>query len=499
MALGVLRFAKMFLGVIVLYLAVKFFGTTYERDSWVLSIALYSIIIQALFSPMNDTFRTRFIHLKEEKGEAVAIQSVNSLLSVFWCLFAVIGVVLFAGKDLIAQWIAPGFSAGEQHFLSVMLLCLLPYFVCQQVANVQIAILNTYESYFYPELISLVASLTNIASIILLSDYFGIYSMVIATLINNAVMVIVLTRLLRRIAPGIRLYGWSGLGKSKTFVVFSLPVYMATFSTQSYQMIEKAICTNYGTGAVSLFDYARQVMNLPWVVFSSIVPIVMTPILSQCFIKGDEEHFSSELRQFTRMLLFVSIIVSVVMVVNPAQISLIFFAEVNPDFVEVMRWMGVTINFTILGLILGQALIAEDRVAKYVVGVVAGNLLSIGLCLFASQYCPLPSVAEFLLAGQLLSSLFLIAFLRVQSKKEFILDLAKMAAVLCASVLGVGLAQHYLFDDLTLRGGIVLQFANLGVNVVLILGLILSALFAFDMEEKDVVSAIMTKLKKKRE
>lgn len=497
MALGVLRFAKMFLGVIVLYLAVKYFGTTYERDSWVLSIALYSMVLLAVFSPINDIFRTRFIHLKSQQGEEFAIESVNSLLSAYWCLFAVIAVVMFLAKGFIVQWIAPGFSDEEQHFLSIMLLWLFPYFMCQQVTNTQIAILNTYESYFYPEIISLAASVINIVAIVLLSDYCGIYSMVIATLVNNVIMVTVLSLLLKQRVPGIRLYGWGGLEKSKMFLLFSLPVYLATFSNQAYQMIEKAICTNYGTGAVSLFDYARQVMNLPWVVFSSIVPIVLTPILSKCFIEKDEARFSKELRQFTRMLLFVSVVVSVVMVVNPAQISLIFFSEVNVEFVAVMRWMGVAINFTILSLIVSQALIAENRIVKYVIGIVAGNLLSIGLCLFVSKYYPLSSLALFLMVGQLLSSIFLMIFLQVESKAAYLKDLFKMALMLCLIVSALGAMQIFVLDQIFLNGGVFMQFANLAISMVLTLTLILLALFLFNMEEKGIVLGLASKLIKR--
>lgn len=496
MALGVSRFAKMLLGVVVLYLAVKYFGTSYERDSWVLSIGFYSVLLMMVFSPINDIFRTKFIQIKSQQGEDFAVKSVNSLVSAYWCLFALIALVLFFAKGFIVQWIAPGFAEGEQHFLSVMILWLIPYFVFQQVSNVQVAILNTYNSYFYPEFISLTASVINILAIVFLSDSMGIYSMVAATTLNNAIMVVSLTILLRRIVPGVRLFGWGGLAMSKIFVIFSLPVYLATFSNQAYQMLERATCTNFGEGAVSLFDYARQVMNLPLVVFYSIVPFVLTPILAKCFIEKDEERFSKELRQFSRMLLFVSVIVSVVMVVNPAQISMIFFSEVQSDFVMVMRWMGVAINFTLLSLILGQALIAENCIAKYVVGVLLGNALSVALCLFMAHHCPLPFIALFLMLGQLLTALLLISFLQIRAKGAFLRDLLTMALILVLIAAALHSLQQFVLNDLFLDGGLILQIVNLIITVALTLGLILLSLFCFRMEEQAIVVTLFGKVTK---
>lgn len=494
MALGVLRFVKMFLGLIVLFLAVKYFGTTYERDSWVLSIAFYGVVLLAVFSPINDIFRTRFIQLKSKQGEEETVKSVNSLLSAYWCLFAAIALILFFAKEMIVQWIAPGFSAEEQHFLLVMLMWLFPYFICQQLTNTQIAILNTYESYFYPELISLTASVINIIAIVALSDTLGIYSMVLATTINNFIMVLALTLLLKRKVPALSLWSFSGLGRSKYFIIFSLPVYVATFSNQIYQMLEKSVCTNYGAGAVSLFDYARQVMNLPWVVFSSVVPIVLTPILSKCFIDKEEGRFCEELRRFTRMLLFFSLIVSVVMIVNPSQISILFFNEVNSDFRLIMQAMGVTINFTILTLICSQALIAEDRVLKYVVGIVCGNVIAISLCYWCSSRYSLPTIAGALLLGQLFTAILLVTFLDLCDKWGFLIDLLKMGAIFVVDLFLVGVVHHLFLEDFFVSKDLFWQIGDIAICVTMTLALIMAALFLFNMEEKGIVANVVSKV-----
>lgn len=494
MALSILRFTKMFLGVIVLLLSVKYFGTSYERDSWVISIAFFGMIIQGAYAPINDTFRTRFIYLKSKLGEADAIKSTNSLLSFFWITFFVISIVLFLMKDNIIETITPGFGSNEQRFLTIMIFSLIPYFIFQQLTNILTALLNTYESYFYPELISLTASLINILAIILLSSSLGIYSLVLATSINGFILTTALTILLKKKSLGFSLFSFHDISKAKQFISFSLPIYLAAFSTQIYQMTEKATCTKFGTGSVSLFDYARQIMNLPWVVFSAIIPLVLTPLLSKCFIDKDEKTFSIELRRFTRMLMFFSILIAVIMIANNEQFSFLFFNERDQEFENILVFLGITINFIILGLICGQSLIAENRIKHYVIGVVAGNLISMILCFTFGDSFPLFSVSIFYLIGQVLTTILLIIFLKIFDKRSFILDVYHLFLTFIGITCITHITHYFLLSPLIPKNSVISSVSDIILCSILSILLILSAVFLFNMEEKNIILRFILKI-----
>ncbi|HOI27011.1 MAG TPA: lipid II flippase MurJ [Paludibacteraceae bacterium] len=493
-ALSILRFAKMFLGVVVLFLSVKYFGTSYERDSWVIAIAFWGMVVQTIYTPLNDTFRTRFIFLKSKLGEVDAIKTVNSLLSFFWITFLFIGIFLFIARSGISELISPGFKIEEQNFLITMILFLIPYFIFQQLTNVLIALLNTYDSYFYPELISLTASIINILAIVVLSSSIGIYSLVLATTINGLIMVATLSVLLKKKMPKFSLITFHGISKAKLFISFSLPIYLATFSSQAYQMVEKALCTNFGTGSVSLFDYARQIMNLPWIVFSSIIPIVLTPILSKCFINDDEKTFSKELRQFTRMLMFFSIIISVIMIVNCEQLSYIFFKKADFEFMKILTFLGITINFIILGLICGQSLIAENRIKQYVLGVVSGNLISILLCFTLANLFPLFSISIFYLIGQILTTILLVNSLQVFDKKSFILDIVYLTFIFVGVICIIYTIEHLFLAQILPTDNIFYSITDIIICGLLSILLILSAIFLFNMEEKNSIINLKQKV-----
>ena len=231
LALGCFRFLKMFLGLVVLYLSIRYFGTSFERDSWVLALALYCVIVSCLYTPINEIFRTKFIFIKEQKGENYAVKTVNSLMNVFNCSYVGIALLLWVAMDPITRMLAPGFDQEQTTFLSVMILSLIPYFVFQQQGNVLIALLNTYDSYFYPEIVSLFASVINILSIIFLSEYLGIYSLVVATELNGLILVSVLSYMLHKKVSRFRLFSLETLSLAKPYVIFfKTPLFLQFFN-----------------------------------------------------------------------------------------------------------------------------------------------------------------------------------------------------------------------------------------------------------------------------
>lgn len=496
LVLGLSRFLKMFLGLVVLYLSVKYFGTSYERDSWVLSIALYGIIICFLYSPINETFRTKYIFLREKEGEGFAMKSVNSLMNFFNLTYVVIALLLFSTSEFVTQVLAPGFDLSKRGYLATMIFTLIPYFIFLQQSNVLIALLNTYESYFYPELVSLLSSVINIISIIFLSPYIGIYSLVVATTLNGLILVSVLSCMLRRKVPSFRLVSSESLSLSKSFVIFSLPMYLSAFCVQLYFFVEKSTCTNYGEGAVSVFDYARQITNLPHVVFSSIVPIVMTPLLSKCFINGDLDGFSDEMRKFMRLMLYFTLFVVLLFLVDGQQISYLLFSDENEDFIHILAYLGAAVFCLVFSMICGQSLIAQNCVTDYVIAVITGNVISVVLCLTLSGYVKLDMLALFYLLGQFIVAVFLSFKVKIRKKVMLMKDLAAVSLTGLISFAGLCLLQYSLSSTLLLSNDKMYAALDLFICAVLLFFIILCCLITFGGEERQLLLSYISRIKK---
>ena len=498
LALGVSRFLKMFFGIVVLYLSVKYFGTTFQRDSWVLSIAFWGIVICLLYSPINEIFRTKFIYIKEQEGEEAAIKSVNSLMNLFNLSYLVIAVIVFFCISPLTALFAPGFDDEMRRYLSLMIFSLIPFFVLQQHITILIGILNTYESYFYPEIVFLLSSIINIISIIFLSKLIGIYSLVVSTTFNNVMMVAILTHMIKKKVASFRLISREHIKWASPFVKLSLPMYLSAICSQLYLFVEKSLCTHFGEGMVSVFDYARQIATMPYVVFSTIVPIVMTPILSLAFINGDEDKFSDEMRRLFHLFLYLTCFFVIMMIINGEQISFLLFTSKNVVFMDVLAYLSLGILFMTITLMLGQALIARDRVVDYVLSVISGNIVSIFLC-FIFVYVPpfiennfrisshIENMAISFFIGQLLS--FLIAFYKIRIKRKN-LFFKSLVILLLACVASFGLTS--LFQNL-MSGTILMSvdmfylMLDISICAVIILGVLLCVLMIFDVDERKTI------------
>ncbi|MCR5497359.1 MAG: polysaccharide biosynthesis C-terminal domain-containing protein [Paludibacteraceae bacterium] len=474
--------------MVVLYLSVKYFGTTFQRDSWVLSIAFWGIVICLIYSPINDIFRTKYIFIKSREGEEAAIRSVNSLMNLFNLSYLVVALAVFVFATPISTLLAPGFDDEMRRYLYIMIFSLIPFFILQQHSNILIALLNTYESYFYPEIVFLLASIINILAIVFFSDTLGIYSLVVATTLNNVIMVLVLTCMLKRKVRSFRPISMEGIKWAKPFVKLSLPMYLGALCSQVYLFVEKSLCTHFGEGAVSVFDYARQIANMPYVVFSSIVPIVMTPLLSMAFVKGDEVTFSNEMRRLAHLFLYLTCFFVILMSVDAEQVSYILFSCKHETFMKILGYLCAGVFFMTVTLICGQALIARDRVTDYVIAVISGNIISILLCyVWVNISVHLENVALSFLSGQIISSLIALYKLRIKGRKLFLKSLFFMFLA-CLAAYGLTYSFQYL-----MRGTVLLSMDKLYVVMdmlicsIIIFFILLCMLIAFDAEERKTI------------
>ena len=66
-----LRVLRTFLSVVTLIFSAKYFGVSIERDIWILASTLLVTVNAAIWGPINETFRTKFIFIQEKEGQNI--------------------------------------------------------------------------------------------------------------------------------------------------------------------------------------------------------------------------------------------------------------------------------------------------------------------------------------------------------------------------------------------------------------------------------------------
>ncbi|WP_431198445.1 lipid II flippase MurJ [Mucilaginibacter sp. P25] len=366
--LGGLKLIKAVLTLVIIILSAKYFGASSDRDAWLVGVSIITVFIQLLFGPINETFITKYIHIREEESEQSVNDATNSLVSTIIILSLIISAGIFCFADSLANLFAPGFTEDQRKVLVLMIDILIPSLIMLEIVNIWSSILNAYKSYFIPDLFSFVSLTLNIILIIILSPSIGIYSLIVSAYIGSILLLIILYRELKYKFNYSFKFIIPNFQQVKPFFLFALPLYVNYLFSQADTIIERNITTTKGTGSVSMLDYARKFTELPTGLMIAVVTTVLTPLLSLYAVKNTAKELMEETQKYFRFTILLILPISIMLIIAPREIIEVVlvrgkFVEqyVNPTSL-LLRWYGLGLFAVIFYVVYTQLLIAQKKV-----------------------------------------------------------------------------------------------------------------------------------------
>lgn len=365
--MGVLRILRSFFSIITVVLSSNYFGVSIERDAWVIGGTLVASISGLLFGPITNIFRTMFISIREEKGEISAIKSTSDLIGGIFLISILIILLIELFPSSVARFVAPGFSNDGANTVIMMIRLLIPSLLINQLIIIWTSVLNSYNSFLIPDVFAFFSSILNIVLIVALTPIIDINSLIVSNYISTIILSIILLRELKK--KEVLLYNFSFSWKSvKPYLVFSLPLYFSFFSGQFLSIMERRLCTYLGPGTVSSFDYSKRFIDLTLNVILSIVPMVLTPILANLFVKKMYIEFGKELIQNIRMFMIGIIPIVILFTICSQDLVklLLVQGKFDSSFIPVisnsMFWLGIGMIGVVLYVVSGEALVAQKKI-----------------------------------------------------------------------------------------------------------------------------------------
>lgn len=386
--LGFLKIIKAVLALVIIILSAKYFGASPERDAWLIGITIITVFTQLFFGPINETFITKYIHLREAGEDAEVKKATNSLISIIIILSLVISFIVYLFSTNLAGIFAPGFSPEQRKSLIIMINLLIPSLVMLEVVNIWSSILNAFKSYFIPDLFSFISLTLNIVLIVFLSPSIGIYSLVISSYTSTILLLIILYRELKYkyaytfkpIIPDLQLV--------KPFFLFALPLYVNYLFSQADTVIERNIISTKGTGSVSMLDYARKFTELPTGLMISIVTTVLTPIISLYAVKNTDKILIDETQKYFRFTVLLILPLSIMLIVTPLEIVnlILVHGKFSKEYAEptsaLLTWYGYGLFTVIFYIIYTQLVISQKKVILFSKVVIITYIVKISFNLF---------------------------------------------------------------------------------------------------------------------
>ncbi|MFA6275866.1 MAG: lipid II flippase MurJ [Pedobacter sp.] len=492
----ILKGCRLGISVLSLYFSAKYFGVTIERDVWLLAINVFLIFDMAIWGPINETFRAKFIFIKEEQGEKEALQKTSSLLLFTNVVTVVFVIVILWKPELISTIIAPTYKGEQLILLLFMIRIMAPSFLFNQVNQLLISVLNSYRSIYIPEVAGLISGIINLMLIIILAPKIGILSLAYGyylSLIFLLMLLIIQIRLKK-----IRLFSdikTVKLSDTKPFILFSLPFFIPYFIGQVALIIEKTISTLLGSGVVSMLDYSRKFSDILTNILLSILVTMFVPVLSSHFMKNNIKGFVFELKQIYQFgFLLLIFVVTILTVCSYPFISIIYQSGNISDaslhqiskLTMYYSWSTIAIFFY---YIFGIGLLSSKKEKYYALYGSVAQIIMILLNLFFYK-----RLNAYIFPFSLFISHFIAACLMLTKlpygKKELVKIALKYISILLSVILLLYFINHYF---ILLSSAFMVLF----INIFLLTAILLAALFLFRLEERIILINIYQKIFKK--
>jgi len=251
------------------------------------------------------------------RGQEEEAWKVFSVVATFMTLvvtgFVLVGEI-FARQ--LVPLIAPGFQPWQLDMTAALTRIVLPAQICFFLGGLMMATLYVRGHFLVPALGPIIYNLGIITGGWLLGGHLGVAGLSWGALAGAIVGNLLLQMaFLRRV--GVR-YAFSldlkhpGVVKVGKLV---LPVILGLSLPQVFVLINRAFASLLPPGAVSALDNANKQMQAPLGIFAQAISIAVFPTLSAQAARGDMEDFRRTLLQGLRALWFLTVPISVLMMV----------------------------------------------------------------------------------------------------------------------------------------------------------------------------------------
>lgn len=304
LVLFILRLVRLLVSVVTLSVAAKYFGVGFERESWVLVLNLVTILQLAIWGPLNETIRAKFIFIRNEEGEDKALKKTASVFYFSIITMTIVVVVVALNTQAVAHFIAPNFKSNQLELVVFLLKYTLWSAILSQITQLLSSVLNTYDSFYIPEISGFLSALINLILVIILSQSIGIYAFVVANYVSALVLVIALVyqikklkiQFFKKVSP----FKWSLISP---FLLYALPFFLPYIAGQCSSLVEKTVGNLIGHNAVSIIDYSKRITDIVQSVLTGVLTTIMVPILSHHFSKNELKEVKLELLRFIHLIL----------------------------------------------------------------------------------------------------------------------------------------------------------------------------------------------------
>jgi putative peptidoglycan lipid II flippase len=486
-----IRFIRLAIAVLNLSFSAKYFGISLERDVWLLAYNAILIFDIAIWAPLNDTFRAKFLQIKKEAGEQPALDQTKGLLFFINLITLGLVILIMAFAKSIASILAPDYHAEQLTELTFMIRLLAPTFLINQFTKILTSILNTYNSFIIPEVTGLISQIFILVVIITLVPTLGIASLAISYYGSLGLLLLLLLAQLRKhniqILSGLLR---SNLKQAKPFVLFSLPFFLPHFFSQLNQIVEKSLASTI-VGAVSILDYSRKFSDIPIEVLIGIFISMLVPMLTSRHAERDREGFLSDFKKIYQFgFLIVTVVIGMLTGCSPAIVDFLYKkGSISGRSLQQISELSTYYSWAGFGIFLyyafGLSLLSSGKGRLFAIYGTMAQIIMIGINLIVFKHLITFTFPLSLGISHIVAAVIMACYFPVKVTSLYAVTL-KYTLLVVATAIGMFLINHFV---ISFQHPIAVIITNMFV-LTLILGMLI---FVVRLEERSLIISYLKK------
>lgn len=491
--MAALTLISKFLGFIREMIIANYYGTSYIVDSYVMAIAIPSIIFGGIFGAVGTAFMPTFSSIVEKEGEEEANKFTSQILN----LLAIVSVIASIFGIFFAQEIVNIFASGfkgETAKLTVFFLKITFTFVIfTSTANIMDAYLHYKGIFLKPIIVNYFQNIA-IIIVIIISAYTTHYIMAFGTLIGVAVRLVIISYITKK--EGYKYTPIFKFGKTvKNIMGLAVPVFIGTYIMQINSFVDKTLASGLKEGSVSALNYAIILILLFTGLTVSLMVTMIYPKITKANTNLDLQGFNSTVEKGMNIILILSI---------PASLGIIAFSDEAVQIVYergafdqsatsltagAFFFYGIGLTFFALNELLTKIYYSRRNTRAPIVFSAISVIINIILNFALIGTMAHKGLALATSVSAMINTLMLYYWMKHKYPEIAIMkSKRKLAKITISAALAVGIA--YFINELLVSNIWMPRMIYLGISMAFATAIYLGSLRAFKIEEINLIKDI---------
>lgn len=329
------------------------YGAGFDTDAYLVATSIPTILFMSIGIAVRTTLIPAFtIELNNRKREE-AFKLVNSIVNLCIILGIILIVLVELNLSRIIVLIAPGFSGDQLEIIIRYSRVLVPALIFIVLSDIFGGILNTFNEFKESAFIGIAYNVVIIFTILFLSDYFGMFGIVVGTLIGFISQLLILLPKIRKLGFTYHLYLNLNHPFIKNVLWKSLPVIIGSITLQLNLLIDRMFGSSLGDGAISSLNYANKINVLATSIFIASILTAQYPLFSKYYAEENISELKSSYAKTIRMLTIITIPITIVFMINGELVVKILFQRGEFTEKDVYITASVLLHYAIAIVFIG--------------------------------------------------------------------------------------------------------------------------------------------------